>query len=407
MEFKCLAIHCLEVITRNLYKLYLICLNHSMKIPYMIGQQIYDYSDERMLKEEDFLFFSREICSFLKLRITEKLLKSFVNRKMKIGIVKDIRFENCYFMTKKHIKCRDDWMRGLIIKEERKKEKGFTLLCKNLLQLRNSIEYLDLRSCTFNNKQKKSLFILLKECRNLKTIFLNGNSRIVNGKLFQILKSKRKLINFHLKNYSEANCSNDLANFVLEHPYMSYLNLAGNRLLSNFFHHLVTKMKPEIRGFLIEKLNLSCIQISHYSSFFLEKFLIMCKNLKLITLAFNPDLNFPTIFKSMEICQKSLRVIDLERCELSTADFQHFLNLLPKLTRISHLNLSGNYCLTRKNFKNLHDIIKSLKTVQLVCIQRSSMIHHLVDKANSEFKNKRLYWYRLSIDQWKNLFEIL
>lgn len=333
MTLQSLKILCLEKITRNLHKLYLICLHHSIKIPHMIGQQVYDYTNDGCLQEADYLFFSKKVCTISEISITENVLKSFCHPKMKLGHTKSVKIQNLSFIDNKDRNARLSLFQRNV---ERYKEKGFKLFCKNLCQIVKSIENLDICNCYLNKRKRKTLINSLKYCKNLKTIRLKDNSWYFNKEFFEIIRKRNGLLNFSLQN--TVNCSfND--------------------------------------------------------SFSLGNFLKRCKKLKMISLAHNV-FDYSEIFKSLESCKECLEIIDLESCYLSENDLENFLNLLPKLTRISHVNLynceSWNYSFSAEIFFNLHKVIKNLKTIQHINLPESNEINNLAEEANTEFKDKRV-----------------
>lgn len=396
-----LKIICLNKIAKNLYKIYLICLNRFFKIPSMIAQQIHDNLIDDKLKEKDYLFFSKEICSLNKIYINEHSFSYFISHKMKIN---EETIKEIHFFSSIRPKIMDEIairihlfknLQSLYFKTQCALKGNFELFCTNLYKTAKNLRNIYMYFCRLEKHQVEPLLNLLEKCDNLQTLYLFYNQEMLTDKLFHILKTRKKLLNLDFSSISlRGSCedlSQKLARLIYDCPQIAYIDLRYNKPLKQFFFELEKLNEIESREFSLEKLNVSYMELSKDESIYLEKFLTRCKRLKIFIFKRNTNLNFCGIFESLKVCKESLQVIEFNDCRLSEDAFQHLLNLLSQSQNIKYLRFTGNV-ISLENLNILHKIVKEKRTIQKIELPKSREILDWMKDANLEFgENNKVY----------------
>lgn len=406
---------CFELIHKNLHEMYLLCLNRSLKIPQLLAQQIYDNMKQFNSMGEDYLFFSKEICSLSKIEFTSVFYIHLVYPEMRIDTETIVEV---YFSTRLLLKelmaiveniHHFKNLQSFNLEHRFDMAEDFEILCKNLGKIAENLKKLNFNGCRLKDNQVDPFLNLLEKCYNLETLFLFNNKRVFTEKFFQILKNKRKLLNLNFdSNFENIPCNNfsqELAKFIYKNPHILYLDLTFNSNLKTFFLELEELNKYESREFCMEKLNLFSMEIPRNESSNLANFLKRCQHLKYLDLSENRNLEFSEIFKNLNVCKNSLKVLDINNCNLSEEDFKHFLNLLPQLNRIMYICCNNNN-VSIDHLNNLHKIVKELKAIKRVQLPNLMEIDYWMEDANKDFEQHHKYITNYPFN-WEKMLESL
>lgn len=247
---------------------------------------------------------------------------------------------------------------------------GFGFICNGLKRSANSLRELNLDQCDLSAQQSEYLQSLLQDCKMIEDINLSCNPKIENGFLgiFKELQNSENILKKIDLSYCslEVNYGTEYAALLLNCTLIEDIDLSGNPNMGNGLSDVCKSLISSSGNLKIIKLA-SC-KLNKTQCQDLGELLLNCPLIEEIDLSLNEFINsgIQAICIGLQRSSNRLKVIKLCGCDLNKYQCKDIAELLRNCSSLETFDLSSNERLVDgllEIFDGLHQSCHTLKSI--------------------------------------------
>lgn len=253
------------------------------------------------------------------------------------------------------------------------------------------LENIEIKNCKFIENFGCHVCQLLKKSSNLKSIVISSCLRTHKGlsDLLEVLSTST----LYLKKFTLESCRVNnkecihIGNLLKHCDTLKSLQFENNFEINEEFQYLCFGLESSPSKITI--LSLSMCFLNETQSKMLGLSLNKCCYLEQVNFSLNwlSGAEFKTICKGLRSSRKSLKILDFEKCQLSTIQIKEFIKLLKKCKNLEEVNLGENKNVSENIESIFHGLLPSKLTLKSLNLNYFSMPDRIILSIQNGKKN--------------------